>query len=329
MDSSVPLAMSPNLKKIVLTGDHQQLRPMVRAVNSEYSKQIGLSMFERALRVKNVPLFRLKVNYRIHPEIALLPGMLSYQWLGCDRSTTEDNEAYEYVKSFWHSEKNREHKNDCRRKGEWTKKPSQKFRRMFFDVKDSSSAMPDDSTSFVNFGVVQAIVRKVTDLLDHYNVAGDKVERLDPSQITIITGYVEEKKVLEKLLKLVLESLGWDTFPQVVTIDSIQGGQNDIVIFSMTAANPRAWIPHRIPQGMEPHEFRLHSCQAVPLDVRKSRLVAPESQGHRRLLVHFVIDLLGLGDIIDVTLPCVDKLSADESELSSCDLWVAQGSSCE
>ena len=61
-DTCVPLSLYAQW--IILTGDHQQLKPIVQSnLHNEYASQLGLSLFERVLGQDNIPLFRLKVNY--------------------------------------------------------------------------------------------------------------------------------------------------------------------------------------------------------------------------------------------------------------------------
>ncbi|KAF7950205.1 hypothetical protein EAE96_007496 [Botrytis aclada] len=79
-DSYVPLALKP--RHSVLAGDHEQLKPTVRSSgHNEFANQLGLSLYERFYGKSTMPLYRLKINYRMHPDIVELPANLTYEWL--------------------------------------------------------------------------------------------------------------------------------------------------------------------------------------------------------------------------------------------------------
>jgi hypothetical protein len=89
-DTYVPLFLFP--RYIVLTGDLLQLKPIVISRgHNEYAGQSGMSLFERVLGQNNVPLFRLKVNYRMHPDIALLPARYSQLYMAGMRRHRESH----------------------------------------------------------------------------------------------------------------------------------------------------------------------------------------------------------------------------------------------
>jgi hypothetical protein len=139
-DSCVPLTLGA--AHIILSGDHEQLKPQVQCLqHAEYAFQQGLPIFERVLRNGNVPLFRLKVNYRMHEEIALLAGALSYGFLACDPSTAEEEDVFKFYHDFWYSGDGAKYRH-ARRPSPFTKSKDTKknIRRLFYAVKDSRFA---------------------------------------------------------------------------------------------------------------------------------------------------------------------------------------------
>jgi hypothetical protein len=138
------VALSLNAQWIFLTGDHQQLKPIVQSnLHNEYASQLGLSLFERILEQDNIPLFRLKVNHRMHPDIALLPGMLGCEWLGCGDNTTNPEEEMQavdvYIEAWWNSEDASKYRRN-RREPLFGRKSSGSIRRLFFNVNGAVSA---------------------------------------------------------------------------------------------------------------------------------------------------------------------------------------------
>jgi hypothetical protein len=315
-DSCVPLTL--NARHIILSGDHEQLKPGTGSHGeNEYIQNLELPLFERVLKNRNVPLFRLKINYRMHPDIALLPGSLSYGWLGCDPSTEEETELYEYVKNFWHSEAGLKWRR-ARRTCPWDKtKAGKSIRRLFFNVVGGTSAHPPDSSSYVNYANAHAIAEYAVQLLGH----GAKIGKtLSPGDITIITGYKEQKAVIEKLLKLLMEWYGWTSMPRVVTINSIQGGQNEIVILDITAANE--WHGSLIGFLAKWNRMNVALTRAKQhlfifgnIDCWRKELKTIVVDFKCKKFGLFVVDLVDRCDIIDVKLSTTDRLPASREEM--------------
>lgn len=324
-DSTVPLSLFAD--HIILSGDHKQLLPIVKCLHhAEYANQQGLPIFERVLRNGNVPLFCLKINYRMHEEIATLPGALSYGWLGCDPSTAVEEDVFRYFSHFWYSEdaekwRNARQKSPFRSIKETKGIAKKTIRRLFFNTKGSRSAHPDESTSFVNYGNAMAIVEYVCVLLGHWSkVDPSKVnfKQLQPSSITVVTGYSEQKEVIERLLKMALTLLGWNEFPSVVTIDSIQGGQNDVIVLDITAANEHHGSFIGFIGKWNRTNVAITRAKKIlsifgNLDSWRSELYNIVEINKHRKFGYLCMDVLD-GDVIDVTPMSVERIPATAEE---------------
>jgi hypothetical protein len=324
-DSTVPLSLFAD--HIILSGDHKQLLPTVKCIHhAEYANQQGLPIFERVLRNGNVPLFRLKINYRMHEEIAIFPGALSYGWLGCDESTAVEEDVFRYFSHFWYSEdaakwRNARQKSPFRSIKETKGIAKKTIRRLFFNTKGSRSAHPDESTSFVNYGNAIAVVEYVCVLLGHWTkVDPSKVnfKQLQPSSVTIVTGYAGQKEVIQRLLKLALTLLGWKEFPSVVTIDSIQGGQNDVIVLDITAANEHHGSFIGFIGKWNRTNVAITRAKKIlsifgNLDSWRSELYNIVEINKHRKFGYLCMDVLD-GDVIDMTPMSVERIPATAEE---------------
>ena len=69
LESHILASLTPNLKQLVLIGDHQQLKPAVATYELALKYRLDLSLFERLIR-NGFPFTQLKEQHRMRPEIA-------------------------------------------------------------------------------------------------------------------------------------------------------------------------------------------------------------------------------------------------------------------
>ncbi|KAL4480739.1 hypothetical protein ABPG72_014514 [Tetrahymena utriculariae] len=62
--------LTPNLKHLIQFGDHQQLRPMIRARSLQRDFNYGMSYFERLIKVNKIDFVTLYLQKRMRPELA-------------------------------------------------------------------------------------------------------------------------------------------------------------------------------------------------------------------------------------------------------------------
>ena len=80
METLVLTAVPNDCKHLIMIGDHKQLRPKVEhyplSVESGKGHDLNCSMFERLARTIKVPT--LSTQWRMHPEIAMIPKVVTY-----------------------------------------------------------------------------------------------------------------------------------------------------------------------------------------------------------------------------------------------------------
>ncbi|TGO54017.1 hypothetical protein BCON_0114g00290 [Botryotinia convoluta] len=235
-DFWIPLSLG-GCSKIINVGDHIQLQPVVKSHGySEYSKQLGLSIFARFFNHYSVRTAKFRMNYCIVKEIADFPGIVSYEYLGSHPCTEIEND----------------------------------------------------------------------------------IEKIDFDKITILTLYKEELADMTKQITLALRTAypALKRFPRFQTIDSTQGGQNELVLLGITPADQyngaiigflSAW--NRMNVGLTCAQSSL--VMFGNLDVWRSQL--PVLVKRCKNFGFMVIDLLDRGDIIDVN--GTNSLPKDRREL--------------
>lgn len=146
------------------------------------------------------------------------------------------------------------------------------------------------------------IVDLVISILEHGN---EKRDWINVEDISIMTPYNEQKEELEKAVRLFMANLGYKRFPKVITIDSMQGGQNAIMMLDLTAANPLRGCHIRFMQIWNRLNVALTRAQRYlfmvgNLDLGRSELQVIGYAYRAKKLCYFPMDLLDLGDVIDV-----------------------------
>jgi hypothetical protein len=227
-DSLIPLSMRPT--RVFLVGDHKQLRPIVlSAEQNEYSDQAGTSLFKRLVDC-GWYCYRLEINYRMHWRISLFPAAIMYDHLGNGANTYRCSDAYKACQEFWNSDSPLAEHIRTNRVEPWDKSVGVgDCRRIIFNTRGSRSAPASGFTSLRNFGNINAIIDVVGGLSRH-----KRIYQIDPKDITILSPYKGQKLELAEQLKLRLPDVN---IQHLETVDSIQGGENEVVILDLTAAH--------------------------------------------------------------------------------------------
>ncbi|CAD6446556.1 6673daf5-29dc-474a-aa64-82e0f807b877 [Sclerotinia trifoliorum] len=242
-DCCIPLMFGQS--HAVFHGDHKQLKPVVQVV-------------------------QLKENYRTHPDIANLPGILSYEWLDSAQRTRTETDMFRRIRDWF----NKSEYKTLRRRPAYGASAHASIRRLLFNVPTGTSAAPENSES-------------------------------KPHQISILTGYKEQLEEIKVMLTMDFLRKGYTNIPQVFTIYSIQGGQNEFTIIDITAANE--FHPSLIGFIKEWNRMNVALTRARQflwmvgnLDAWRRELGSIVQVQRAKNFAFLIIDLLDLGDIIDM-----------------------------
>ncbi|KAI6611012.1 hypothetical protein MCOR08_010878 [Pyricularia oryzae] len=236
LESHVLAALMPSVKRLILIGDHKQLRPKVNNYALTVEKgdgfDLNMSLFER-LVIQGYPHSTLQRQHRMHPDLSLYPRALTYPNL-LDGAQTAMRPAIEGLSNriifvnHEHPEATDNHIADRRDAGAKTSK-SNKF----------------EAT------MVLALVR----YLAQQGYGTDKMVVLTPymGQLRLLHDILikDNDPVLNDLDLSDLLSAGLMTFAaskvkkrplRISTIDNYQGEESDIVIASLTRSNSQGEI---------------------------------------------------------------------------------------
>ncbi|KAK0108023.1 hypothetical protein ONS95_002848 [Cadophora gregata] len=214
-ESLVPLALLARYN--VLVGDHEQLKPTIRSKgHNEYGSQYGMSIYKRMYDNHGVPLYRLKINYRMHPDIAELPGILTYEWLGCDPSTKVDSDAYRYFQDWYFESELGGVYDEETRDPQYGGEADEDIRVRWLNIADGFASPKPGSTSLRNYANINAAIMLVLSLLKHHP-SDSTIPDLKGSDITILSPYRADLEVMRTQLAWAIEK-------------DIGGVQNQIVI---------------------------------------------------------------------------------------------------
>ena len=218
---AIPLTQSGKLLATVLAGDIRQLGPWNMAKHydefSEFSEMSALSLLEK----KDWRIHRLKMQYRMAPEIVQWP---SYKFYGGRLETAPSTQAdNDWRKMF--------RKMSMEQYGI---RPTQGGSEYFhINVENSLSLVGRNSTSLANSAHAQVSAEVVDKLIRQGASAKD---------ITILVYYVGQKTMTEIKLKTAAEQAPegrqWVVNDIAVkTVDGFQGAENHFVILDIVVAH--------------------------------------------------------------------------------------------
>ena len=235
-------------RKLILVGDHQQLPPyaiddsMIRLIHQELPSEwnslqnlfdpemirlLKVSPFEKLFEeggVQGIDKFTLLINRRMTPLLARFVSEMIYQGIiQPDPEKVAKLDPKTEKRSLWlvdHGYPERES-----------------------SVKEDESQ--DGGRSRYNPGEAGLVVDKVMRLV---TPTADKGALYQPEQIMILTPYKAQIAMIKELLTQ--KELDGQLTPEaaitlrnsVVTVDEIQGSENDVVILSLVRSNPRREI---------------------------------------------------------------------------------------
>lgn len=234
----IPIVKGNEDCKVILVGDHKQLGPMdqfststsneeLNKINKMMNSVNNLSMFERLVNggIKHITL---NVQYRMYPELAVLP----YQRLfytdenvditSCAPKRVQDKtmeKDFNKMEDFW-----------------------AKTRFKFVDITgndryedriqnpDWEIGVDDQNQPLYNQKEIDTIIKILILMVRDYNI--------DPKDIGIIAAYSGQKNKLKQLIKNIdiIKDI------EVNTVDGYQGDQKDYILFSTVRSNDKGDI---------------------------------------------------------------------------------------
>jgi len=210
-----PVALIPLVKgcqKAVLVGDHVQLRPMVRTLG--HAMLYDVSLFERLYTGPDIPGLErtmLDVQYRFPEALAKFPSKEFYE--GRLKSAMTDAEATEIFSGL------------DRLQFPWPKVDGRIQPAVFVDCGLEEDYGGASKSNTGQATLAAHIVRLLSSPRD-----GDQGENINVPSIAVLSPYTKHATLLRHTLP---SSLG----ARVSTIDSFQGREADVVIFTTVRAN--------------------------------------------------------------------------------------------
>ena len=200
--SLIPLVLG--CQQLTLIGDPEQLAPAVPgARDSEFSvDEMAVSLFHRLQR--SLPTVFLSEQHRMHPKLAEFPSKKFYEGrLSTAQSRFEQNTVFQVDIPILESDK-----------------PV-----TFVTVSERESRY---GTSYCNQAEAEAVVKVIHYLFDH---------QVSAQQIVVLTPYTGQVKCITKVCQR--EKI---SHVRVHTIDSYQGREADVIIFSTVRSNTRGEV---------------------------------------------------------------------------------------
>jgi helicase required for RNAi-mediated heterochromatin assembly 1 len=205
LEAPVTAACVPSLEHLILVGDHQQLRPHCQVHDLEDEPYyFNLSMFERMV-INDIEIDCLTRQRRMIPEIRRLLAPI-YGTSLQDHSSVSDLSNRPPVEGMGGN-------NTFFFTHEWR------------ESRDINMSCQNDSEARMIAGFVDYLV----------------INGVEPKKITILTFYNGQRSLLLQKLRS-QQSLRGQQFFNVVTVDSYQGEENDIVILSLVRSNKKGGI---------------------------------------------------------------------------------------
>eukprot|EP00252_Welwitschia_mirabilis_P026357 TRINITY_DN8653_c0_g2_i1.p1 TRINITY_DN8653_c0_g2~~TRINITY_DN8653_c0_g2_i1.p1 ORF type:complete len:298 (-),score=34.35 TRINITY_DN8653_c0_g2_i1:83-976(-) len=212
--------LNPSIKRLVLIGDHMQLRPIVANLTLARSHQLDVSLFERMVS-SGVEYRALRFQRRMRPEIsALLSGFYP---------DLKNHPCVESLPAVKRLESN-----------------------LFFIDHENSELVNEDICSRYNPMEAEMVARFYKHLTKNCGY--------DPSEITVLCMYRSQLEEISKRLNSANNITGprqrhnkhnynqyhkrnrncsfWDDESVVKTVDEFQGGESNIVLLSLVRNQP-------------------------------------------------------------------------------------------
>jgi hypothetical protein len=205
-EPSTWLALQLNPEKTILVGDPRQLPHLVYSSRSR-DAGYSISLLERLMK-RRFPVTLLQVQYRMRPEICNFVSDIFYE----SKLITADH---------------------CRLPEYSIQVPVEsKFGPInIIDVCSGTSSQDMTGTSWKNIKEVEMVIAIATYILLQQQLSSSH------SYIAIITPYNAQRSMIQSMMNESRHKQLLMKYVQVGTVDSFQGSENDVVIFSCVRAS--------------------------------------------------------------------------------------------
>lgn len=214
------IVLAKGCQKVVLVGDHVQLRPNVTPLGEAYG--CDMSLFERLYRepdVTGVAKTMLDTQYRMHPEIARFPSKRFYEERLLSGVTADERNVPE-TNFDWHGKSIKFIDAPGLSDGQESNFHRSKSNRLQAQICRDIVLSLQQSPSRIMDGALARSHKA------EHSSTGATLQKLS---VAILTPYTAQVKLLQSLSKTV-DSPTVSSIT-VSTVDSFQGREADVVIF--------------------------------------------------------------------------------------------------
>ncbi|KAF2853992.1 hypothetical protein T440DRAFT_389338 [Plenodomus tracheiphilus IPT5] len=225
LEAPVTAACFPSLEHLVLVGDHQQLRPHTQVKAFEDAPfYLNMSLFER-LVWNDVEFDTLSRQRRMIPEIRRLLFPI-YETTLKDHESVKDVSNRPPVEGMGGN-------NSFFFCHEWP------------EDRDANKSTFNDREAAMIVGYFDYLV----------------LNGIDASKITVLTFYNGQRKMILRKLKEHPNLRSYVPIVKVVTVDSYQGEENDIVLLSLVRSTTRNQTTYSLVRSSKPHKIGFLSSE--------------------------------------------------------------------
>jgi len=209
----IPISLCP--RHLILVGDPAQLPAYVESTHAA-RMNCEISLMRRLVGRCGATAILLETQYRMHPEIIAYPNQQFYaNKLNTSESVLQRPSIQSTVKCLFPH-----------------RFPNWLFLPFCFVSLEVGSDSGGHGSSFSNLAEANFILKILEMLRELYSFANPKFDL--SKKITVITFYAAQVELLKRLLRNRNDSLSQ---VRVVTVDSIQGSESEIVILSFVRNN--------------------------------------------------------------------------------------------
>ncbi|KAH7396058.1 hypothetical protein BKA64DRAFT_76076 [Cadophora sp. MPI-SDFR-AT-0126] len=135
----------------------------------------------------------------MHPDIAELPGILAYEWLGCDSSTMVDSNANRFFEDWYYESGTGQTFDNYTREPHYGGEIDEVIRVRWANAPGGFASPKPGTTSLRNYANINSAVEFVLSLLKH-QPSDASIPDLKGSEITVLSPYKADLEMMRKQL---------------------------------------------------------------------------------------------------------------------------------